>query len=598
MVLFGVVTLTLASCAAGPTEPEEVEHAQSVMSIEVETDSAPAPAETHVDNPYRDAVGYVNRAWADNVIATRDSISTAEPQLAEQMDLVAQQPTAIWMDQIAAIEGQDGKPGLREHLDAALDQASDGDPVVVTVVIYDLPGRDCAAIASGGELAADEEGITRYREDFIDPIAQILGDQKYSDLRIVTLVEPDSLPNLVTNMDSAGCQKAAPLYEEGVVYTLDTFGEIPNIYSYLDAAHSGWLGWESNAQPTAQVFADVLSKTKAGFDSVNGFVTNLSNYTPVTEPGLADPEQIVGGQPVKSAQFYEFNPAFSESAWTADLYQRLIGLGFPDTIGMLIDTSRNGWGGEGRPAGSSHSQDVNAYVDEQRIDRRSHRGAWCNQVGAGLGYLPQASPLGLESSHIDAFIWAKPPGESDGAGSQINNDEGKGADPMCDPGFASPSLGGANSGAMGDAPLSGRWFSAYFVELVRNSALEYSALTAAAQSGASANTLAVPAGPSVMAPRSGCAAELLVNGRWDGGFQASITVIAGQSTSGWHLQVVLPSGVGIENLWGGTASSNSGDIQISNADWNGKLASGQIAEVGFIGSGPGPDEGVIDCSVQ
>lgn len=38
-------------------------------------------------------------------------------------------------------------------------------------------------------------------------------------------------------------------YEKGVSYALDKLGAIPNVYNYIDAAHHGWLGWDSNLGP-------------------------------------------------------------------------------------------------------------------------------------------------------------------------------------------------------------------------------------------------------------------------------------------------------------------------------------------------------------
>ena len=98
---------------------------------------------------------------------------------------------------------------------------------------------------------------------------------------------------------------------------------------------------------------------------------------------------------------------------------------------MLIDTSRNGWGGAARPTAASTSTDLNTYVDASRIDRRIHTGNWCNQSGAGIGERPKASP----ATGIDAYVWIKPPGESDGSSSDPRspNNEGKGFDRMCDP---------------------------------------------------------------------------------------------------------------------------------------------------------------------
>ncbi len=116
-------------------------------------------------------------------------------------DRIAQQPTGVWLDRTAAIEGVNGGMGLRDHLDEALRQKGDGE-LAIQLVIYNLPGRDCAALASNGELGPDE--IDRYKHEYIDPIAEILSDPKYAGLRIVTTVEIDSLPNLVTNVTRRG----------------------------------------------------------------------------------------------------------------------------------------------------------------------------------------------------------------------------------------------------------------------------------------------------------------------------------------------------------------------------------------------------------
>lgn len=53
--------------------------------------------------------------------------------------------TAIWLDRIAAIKGgaaNSGRLGLTQHFDAAVKQAAAAKkPVVVQIVVYDLPSR-------------------------------------------------------------------------------------------------------------------------------------------------------------------------------------------------------------------------------------------------------------------------------------------------------------------------------------------------------------------------------------------------------------------------------------------------------------------------
>jgi cellulose 1,4-beta-cellobiosidase len=92
----------------------------------------------------------------------------------------------------------------------------------------------------------------------------------------------------------------------------------------------------------------------------------------------------------------------------------------------VIDTSRNGRG-----------------------ETRAKWSVWCNVRGAGLGERPRASPV----PGVDAYFWVKPPGESDG-GSIAG---APGYDAAC-----------ATDASAARAPAAGRWFDAYFVELVRN----------------------------------------------------------------------------------------------------------------------------------
>ena len=108
---------------------------------------------------------------------------------------------------------------------------------------------------------------------------------------------------------------------------------------------------------------------------------------------------------------------------------------------------------------------IDTFVNESRIDRRIHAGNWCNQSGAGLGERPVAAP----ASGIDAYVWVKPPGESDGSSTLIPNDEGKGFDRMCDPTYTGNARNGNSlSGALPNAPISGAWFSAQFRQLMAN----------------------------------------------------------------------------------------------------------------------------------
>jgi cellulose 1,4-beta-cellobiosidase len=421
-----------------------------------------APACPHVDNPYKGATGYVNPDWSAEVMTAANAVGGTK---GAAMARVANQSTAVWMDSIATITN--GR-GLRGHLDAALaQQQSSGQQVVATIVVYDLPNRDCAALASNGELLISQNGLARYKTDYIDVIAGIMADPKYATLRIATVVEPDSLPNLITNLSIQKCAEAnsSGAYEQGIAYALDKLHAISNVYTYLDVAHSGWLGWTSNFGPAVNEFVKVARMTTAGVNSIDGFISNTANYTPTGEPWMTA-TQTVGGNPVRSANFYQWNDYIDEGTYATGMYNALVAAGMPAGIGMMIDTSRNGWGGAARPAGPSASTDTNTFVNDSRIDRRLHRGNWCNQSGSGLGVRPVADP----APHFDAYVWIKPPGESDGSSTSIPNNEGKSFDPMCDPTFhgSQQANGGNLTGALPNAPLSGHWFEAEFEMLVQN----------------------------------------------------------------------------------------------------------------------------------
>jgi cellulose 1,4-beta-cellobiosidase len=438
--------------------------------------AGPQGYSAHVPNPYDGALGYVNSEWASNVKAA--AAGTTDTALAEKITALADTSTAVWFSKIAAIEGDDEHLGLRGHLDAALVQSQAKHRiVVVTLVVYDLPNRDCASSASAGELTVAQDGLNRYKTEYIDPIATILADPKYSPLRIVTIVEPDSIPNLVTNVGLTPalprCDEAASskVYEQGIQYAVDQFHPIPNVYLYADIGQPAWLGWTLAATPTSpalDTYYDILSNTDSGVFSIDGVVANVSNYVPVTEPFLTDPNLYVGvagawdgttGGPVKSAAFYGWNPYLDEAEYTADFRAGLVAKGFPSTLSILIDTGRNGWGGAARPTALTAPADLSTiapptYVAQNKIDLRAARSQWCNQAGAGLGERPRVWP----SATVAAYVWVKPPGESDGTSDTSAVSDPSLADPMC----------GTANGALPSAPAAGKWFEAQFKALVEN----------------------------------------------------------------------------------------------------------------------------------
>ncbi|WP_234106641.1 glycoside hydrolase family 6 protein [Streptomyces venezuelae] len=399
---------------------------------------------------------YVNPEWAAK--------AAAEPGGTR----ISNQPTGVWLDRIAAVNGSATSMGLRAHLDEALRQKGSGE-LVVQLVIYNLPGRDCAALAANGELGPTEIG--RYKTEYIDPIAAILADSKYAGLRIVTTVEIDSLPNLVTNVSgrptaTANCDvmKANGNYITGVGYALKKLGAIGNVYNYVDAGHHGWLGWDDNFGASAELFKQAATAEGSTLSNVHGFIVNTANYSALKEDHFTINDSV-NGVSVRQSKWVDWNRYTDELSYAQAMRAKLVSLGFDSNLGMLIDTSRNGWGGAARPTAAGPTTTVDTYVNGGKYDRRIHLGNWCNQSGAGLGERPQAAP----AAGIDAYVWMKPPGESDGASKEIPNNEGKGFDRMCDPTYTGNARNGNSmSGALPDSPLAGQWFSAQFQELMKN----------------------------------------------------------------------------------------------------------------------------------
>jgi len=426
----------------------------------------PTSSGTHQANPFAVGKWFHNPAW--------DAEVNASAVTAAQKATMTGFNTAVWLDSKNSVTGAGGYP---YSITGWLDQAEAQGAGLIIFVVYDLPGRDCAALASNGEIPGTAAGLTDYETNYIDPIAAAMNQAKYSNLNIINIVEPDSLPNLVTNLSIAACSNvnSSGIYKTGIEYALNKLHAIPNTYNYIDIGHSGWLGWSSNFGPAITLISGVIKATNAGVSSVDGFISDTANTVPVTEPYMTATESI-GGSPVQSVTFFSYNPYIEEDTYDAAWATAMKGAGLgAANVNMLVDTSRDGWGGCGggpnvsqqcRPTAASTATDVNTFVTMSRIDRRPARGDWCNQNGAGVGFRPQANPAG---GVYQAYVWIKPQGESDGASSLIPNNQGKGFDRMCDPTYGGNALNqNSPTNALPNAPLSGAWFEAQFEQLVAN----------------------------------------------------------------------------------------------------------------------------------
>ena len=450
-------TATKTNTPVGPTATR-TNTAVAPTNTPVGPTPTPPPAGTHLTNPFTGAHFYVNNDWRGH---TTYNVNTF-----------------LWMDSIAAVNGTGNYThGLAAHLDLALAQGANA----VSLVVYDLPNRDCSALSSNGELLIANNGLNRYKTEYIDAIYNIISLPKYAGLRFIAVIEPDSLPNLITNTSIAKCQQATDAtagYVAATTYTLNKFYPLRSFYSYIDVGHAGWLGWPNNFNPFVTLVSNMVKGTTHGVNSIDGFVDGTANTQVETETFL-DANTMISGNPVRSGSYFDWNDYIDESHYATALKAAFQAAGLPATsTNFILDTSRNGWGGCGggpqalqtcRPTASGTSTVLDTYINQSRIDRRPAKGDWCNQNGAGIGKMP----FSTVTAPYQAYVWVKPPGESDGSSVLIptgpDNPDGKGLDGMCDPSYAGNSLNeNMNSNALPNAPLSGAWFQAQFDQLVAN----------------------------------------------------------------------------------------------------------------------------------
>ncbi|KAF3359109.1 hypothetical protein VdG1_02671 [Verticillium dahliae VDG1] len=238
---------------------------------------------TYEGNPLADVQLYPDPYYV-NEIETLAIPQIEDEELVAAAKAVTKISTFQWLDKISKIDLLNSTL----HEIRAANDAGATPPYAATIVVYNFPDRDCSAKASAGELILAEDGLNRYKTEYIDPIAALI--KKFSDIRTVIVYEPDGLANLVTNMAVEKCANAASAYREATEYGLAALN-FANVAIYIDAGHAGWLGWDGNLQPTAELYAE-LYKNAGSPKAVRGVVTNVSNfngYNLTTPPAYTEP---------------------------------------------------------------------------------------------------------------------------------------------------------------------------------------------------------------------------------------------------------------------------------------------------------------------
>ncbi|POX43876.1 glycoside hydrolase family 6 protein [Streptomyces sp. Ru72] len=315
---------------------------------------------------------------------------------AANMARLASWPQAEWFT-----EGTPDEVRVKVNRLVRRARAVDRTPVLVA---YDVPGRDCSQYSSGGAASS-----AAYRT-WIDAFAAGVGDDK-----AVVVVEPDGVANLPKDCgpttDPTGELTAARLAD--LAYAVKTLKARPRTTVYLDAGNVQWR----SVGDIAQRLQD------AGVQYGDGFSLNVSNNHPTDHNArygtwvakciwfaTEGPEQARGHTDWCASQYYSsaapndgapgnaVSPADPTTwRWTDAWFDQNVGTPPADELHhFVIDTSRNGRGAW-TPAPGKYSGDPET---------------WCNAPGRGLGPRPTADtgvPL------VDAYLWVKIPGESDGS---------------------------------------------------------------------------------------------------------------------------------------------------------------------------------------
>ena len=358
----------------------------SAMSPSAPAQSLASDTQFYVPKPNHGAI--------EQIADLTSSGNKADANLIKQM---IQMPQAVWFTS--------GTPKtVMQDVRNTVERAADKGTVPV-LVAYNLPFRDCSQYSAGGAASLDDYLA------WIDGFAAGIGDYK-----AVVILEPDGLGIIPFNTDLGGnlewCQPAGadPATAASDRYAafnaaVDRLKQQPNVSVYLDATHSRWLGAGDAAKRLVT----------AGVERADGFFLNVSNYQPseqLVKYGSWVSKCIwfatkgswgIGHYDWCASQYYpanvdDFSTWTLTDQWYANNVESQSWVPYPGDAGLthfVIDTSRNGQGRWIPPAGlpAGDPQD------------------WCNPPDRGLGYLPTANtgqPL------VDAYLWLKIPGESDG----------------------------------------------------------------------------------------------------------------------------------------------------------------------------------------
>ena len=451
-------------------------------------------------------------------------------------------PSAVWLDGETSAQAAEGNAGslqadadvarqVRETLFAARLQHA-----VPIFVAYNVPGRDCSQYSAGGAPtdAAYDAWVGSIKSALGDANAVVLEEPD-------ALANLPSYCGSAYASNFPGITNTTRV--DDIRYAVQSLESDPNISLYLDAGNSDWQNvggmaetlvaadvqqaqgfflnvsnyqydvnselygtWVSSciayatvneAQTPGDALADVAAYS--GTSTPTGAFASPA-YPPTTPPGGCATQYWNGGAPGTNiaSQFGAYNGVslspygiWSETSTTQDLNTSGIDAsyatalnGTAPTTHFVVDTSRNGLGPK-----SMQGYAAAPYDQPSNVISTLASGDWCNPTGVGLGARPTAAPgvtlssldsyLPTNPALVDAYLWVKTPGQSDGqcdaAGGVRTWDNAAYTPPIggwpasSDAAFQSfDPLWSLQTGSVFTDPAAGAWFSQQALMLAQN----------------------------------------------------------------------------------------------------------------------------------
>jgi endoglucanase len=452
-------------------------------------------------------------------------------------------PSAVWLDgETPAQAAEPGNQGSQQadadtvkqiRLTLAAARLENAVPVFVA---YNIPGRDCSEYSAGGaptDAAYDAwinaiggalgnaQAVVLEEPDalgnlpgycgsaYATEFPDITNTSRIDDIRYaVSTLEADPNISLYLDGSNSAWQNVGGMAETLTAADVQqSQGFFLNVSNYQYDANSDYYGtWVSaciayatvnEAQTPADALADVA--TFSGTSTPGGAFAPPA-FPATTPPGGCASQYWNGGAPGTNIATLAgpytgvaLSPygTWSETSTTADLntsgidasYASALGATVPSTH-FIVDTSRNALGPD-----SMQSYAAAPYDQPSSVTSTLAAGDWCNPPSAGLGLKPTAN-AGVSLSSLDsylpgnpplldAYLWVKTPGESDGqcdaAGGVRTWDDA--ADTPSIAGWPSASsatfqtfdpLWSLQTNSLLTDPIAGAWFSQQALSLAQN----------------------------------------------------------------------------------------------------------------------------------